>query len=902
MRFSDRSSYPSWTLALLPLTLSLTWVNPAVAQLIPDNTLGSERSVVTPLDTLNDQIDGGALRGSNLFHSFQDFNIDDDRGAFFSNPAGIENILTRITGGNSSNIFGTLGVLGDANLFLLNPNGIVFGPNARLDLGGSFFASTAEGINFLDGYQFSATNPDVPPLLTINVPIGLQFGANPGGIVNQSVATNDAGEVRGLEVPLGETLALVGGNVTLDGGSIQARGGRAELGGLAGVGTVGVNADGSLSFPEGVERADVSLANDAEVNVRAGGGGEISVRAGNFEMSGISKLRAGIADGMGVPEAQAGDINIQARNLSVTDGALLGAGIEGQGNTGNVNVTATETVFVDGNGSVSGVAILVEPGGVGTGGDINIQTGSLFATNGALLTTVMLGQGNAGNVNVTATNIVVFDGTNNDEPIVGSGISSSVEPGGVGAGGNINIQASRLSVTNGAQLGASTFGLGNAGNINLTVTDAVFFEGDGSVAGSSVESGGVGTGGNINIQTSSLSVANGALLSVSTKGNGNAGNVNVTATDRVSFDGFPSSAASSILPGSVGNGGDLNIRTENLYLTNGAILLASTFGEGNSGNINLTATDTIFFDGERNGFYSSAFTSVEPTGVGIGGNINIRTGNLVMTNLTGLSASNRGMGTTGNLDIEANSIHLDGANFEADTTAGNEGNIAVRSSTLFLRNQSSITTDARGTSTGGNITLNSDVIAALENSDISANAQAAFGGRVTIATQGLFGTAFRERLTPQSDITATSALGPDFSGTVEITPPEVDPASGLVSLPETPVDAASLLGQDFCSRQRNSQFIFTGRGGIPATPADPASPTTVWQDWSLTEIAETPNTEEPESRRDISSSATRPLIEAQGWVVAPDGTIVLTAQAHRGTPAPPALSHPNCQNLNLNAQ
>ncbi|MGB3558371.1 MAG: S-layer family protein, partial [Geitlerinemataceae cyanobacterium] len=768
-----------------------------------------------------------------------------------------------------------------------------------------------------------------------------------------------------LEVPLGETLALVGGNVTLDGGSIQARGGRAELGGLAGVGTVGVNADGSLSFPEGVERADVSLANDAEVNVRAGGGGEISVRAGNFEMSGISKLRAGIADGMGVPEAQAGDINIQARNLSVTDGALLGAGIEGQGNTGNVNVTATETVFVDGNGSFSGVAILVEPGGVGNGGDINIQTenllvtdggllvgslgqgnagtvnviatdtvafnqrssnsfsgvassvlggsvgnggdiniqtGSLFATNGALLTTVMLGQGNAGNVNVTATNIVVFDGTNNDEPIVGSGISSSVEPGGVGAGGNINIQASRLSVTNGAQLGASTFGLGNAGNINLTVTDAVFFEGDGSVAGSSVESGGVGTGGNINIQTSSLSVANGALLSVSTKGNGNAGNVNVTATDRVSFDGFPSSAASSILPGSVGNGGDLNIRTENLYLTNGAILLASTFGEGNSGNINLTATDTIFFDGERNGFYSSAFTSVEPTGVGIGGNINIRTGNLVMTNLTGLSASNRGMGTTGNLDIEANSIHLDGANFEADTTAGNEGNIAVRSSTLFLRNQSSITTDARGTSTGGNITLNSDVIAALENSDISANAQAAFGGRVTIATQGLFGTAFRDIQTPQSDITATSALGPDFSGTVEITPPEVDPASGLVSLPETPVDAASLLGQDFCSRQRNSQFIFTGRGGIPATPADPASPTTVWQDWSLTEIAETPNTEEPESRRDISSPATRPLVEAQGWVVAPDGTIVLTAQAHRGTPAPPALSHPNCQNLNLNAQ
>ncbi|MGB7272629.1 MAG: filamentous hemagglutinin N-terminal domain-containing protein, partial [Geitlerinemataceae cyanobacterium] len=106
-----RSGFPDpvLTVALLPLTLSLTWISPAVAQLIPDNTLGAESSVVTPLDTLNDRIDGGVLRGSNLFHSFQDFNIDTGRGAYFSNPAGIENILTRVTGGNPSNIFGTLG-------------------------------------------------------------------------------------------------------------------------------------------------------------------------------------------------------------------------------------------------------------------------------------------------------------------------------------------------------------------------------------------------------------------------------------------------------------------------------------------------------------------------------------------------------------------------------------------------------------------------------------------------------------------------------------------------------------------------------------------------------------------------------------------------------------------------
>jgi filamentous hemagglutinin family protein len=103
------------------------------AQIVPDRTLGNESSRVTPNVTIkglpSDRIDGGAVRGVNLFHSFQDFNIGSGRGAYFANPNGIANILTRVTGSNASNILGTLGVLGNANLFLLNPNGIVFGPN-----------------------------------------------------------------------------------------------------------------------------------------------------------------------------------------------------------------------------------------------------------------------------------------------------------------------------------------------------------------------------------------------------------------------------------------------------------------------------------------------------------------------------------------------------------------------------------------------------------------------------------------------------------------------------------------------------------------------------------------------------------------------------------------------------
>jgi filamentous hemagglutinin family protein len=694
--------------------------------------------VVTPLDTLHDQIDGGAVRGSNLFHSFQDFNIDDGRGTFFSNPAGIENILTRITGGNPSNIFGTLGVLGNANLFLINPNGIVFGPNARLDVGGSFFASTAEGITFLDGYQFSATNLDVPPLLTINVPIGLQFGANPEGIVNQSVATNDAGEVRGLEVPSGETLVLVGGNILFDEGLIDSPGSRVELAGLAAPGTVGLNPDGSLSVPSDVPRADVAIRNASIINVAGNNGGSIAIYARNLDILG-SLLIAGIEGEMGSLDSQAGNMNIH------------------------------------------------------TTGEISLKKGLI---------------------------------TNN---IVG---------GSLGNGGDINIQTRSLSVTDGAQLGVSTYGQGNAGSINLTATNTVSFDGQ--------------------------------------------------------RNGFPSSAFSSVEPGALGHGGDINILTRNLFVTEGAQLVVSTHGQGNAGRVNITAIETVSFEGETNGISSAVFSSVSSGTLGDGGEINIQTGSLFVTDGAILTASNRGMGASGSLDLEAESIHLERATLSADTTAGNEGNINLRSQELVLRNNSRIRTDAFGTAIGGNITLNSDVIAALENSDISANAQEASGGRVTIDTRGLFGTAFRERLTPQSDITATSALGPDFSGTVEITPPEVDPASGLVSLPESPVDAASLFGKDFCSQRGTSQFIFTGRGGIPPSPFDPlggSSPIEI--DW--VEAPDSLEVEEPESRQETPSPVVRPLIEAQGWVVAQDGTIVLTAQPHRGTPAPPALSHPDCQ-------
>jgi filamentous hemagglutinin family protein len=202
-----------WKLAL-PIALgSMTvpgWERIVSAQILPDETLGAETSVVTP-DPIkgikSDRVSGGAIRGKNLFHSFREFNIGEGRGGYFENPAAIENIFSRVTGSNPSTILGTLGVLGNANLFFLNPNGILFGPDARLDLKGSFLATTADSIIFPEGKLFSATNPEAAPLLTVNVqqPIGLELERQEGTISNQG------------NLVVGEDLTLSAGSLDLQG-------------------------------------------------------------------------------------------------------------------------------------------------------------------------------------------------------------------------------------------------------------------------------------------------------------------------------------------------------------------------------------------------------------------------------------------------------------------------------------------------------------------------------------------------------------------------------------------------------------------------------------------------------------------------------------------------------------
>lgn len=390
----------------------------ARAQITPDGTLGAESSVVAPAapGATVDVISGGATRGANLFHSFEQFSVLTGREAFFNNAADIQNIISRVTGGSVSNIDGLLRANPSANLFLINPNGIIFGPNASLNIGGSFVATTANAIGFGNQGFFSASAPDAPPLLTVNPDAFFFNQIASGSITNNSTAPagsyllRETDRLTGLRVPDGQSLLLVGGDVRLqERAKLHALGGRVELGGLASPGSVGLSMNGSLmnlSFPDGVARANVYLTNRAEVNVANNNGGSIAITARNIDILGGSTLRGGIHEESGFPGAQAGDFELRAQGEINLEGVLTNVG-RYVGNSGNINVTA-ESLVLRGSEEVDTRLATATLRQGGKAGDINITAGSVFVRDAALNSRSDGARGDGGDVNINARDTVSF--------------------------------------------------------------------------------------------------------------------------------------------------------------------------------------------------------------------------------------------------------------------------------------------------------------------------------------------------------------------------------------------------------------------------------------------------------------------------------------------------------------
>jgi filamentous hemagglutinin family protein len=773
------------------------------AKIASDGTLSTQVQTTNNLDFT---ISNGNRVGGNLFHSFREFSVPTGGSASFANDLDVKNIFTRVTGTSISNIDGLLRTNGSANLFLINPNGIIFGLNARLNIGGSFVASTASHLLFADGTQFSATNPQTPPLLTVSVPIGLQFGQTAKPI--QIEGSN-------LQVLPGRTLAMLGGDVLIKGDGQQppkppirgliAPEARIELGSVAGNSLVSLTpiAEGFALGYEGVQNfQDIRLFQAALITTD------------------------GAADGQ-----SSGAIQLRGRTIAIADNSRVRGTTLGEKPGQPLALEATESVELSHFGFLTTYTM-----GTGAAGDITIKTRRLIVEVGIIETSTN-GAGRGGNLIVNASESVEVLARNGFFARLSARTLSPEKN--AGDAGTVQISTRRLILRDGGQISTSTLSEGNGGTLIVDASEFVEASGRSVVNSDDLPSG---------LLTQSIKVEDVAIT---------------------------------------GNGGNLIVNTPRLVVQGGAsVSVASLDGSaGRAGILNINASDSITVTGtgfDAKGQVVPSMLRATSEGSGRAGDLRINTGTFTIRDGALVSVSNSRSGATGDLQITANNLLLDQGRLTATTTGG-QGNINLNSGNLILRRGSQITTSARGTNiTGSNITINTDVLAALEDSDISANSQDFRGGNVRINASGIFGTQLRDENTSLSDITATGKDS-SLSGTVQINTPDVDPTSGLIELPANLVDSTRLIAQA-CPANRDNSFTITGRGGLPPSPNEPLRPNnTVLPTWVTSESpAERSTSRNRSSSERIStqdSSIPNQIVEATGWRINQKGQMELIASA-----------------------
>ena len=709
------------------------------AQVTPDGTTST-----TVNQNGNDfTIEQGDRIGNNLFHSFNEFSIPTGGSAGFNNAGDISNIFSRVTGSSISNIDGLLGANGAANLYLINPNGIIFGENARLNLGGSFFASTADSLLFEGDTEFSAVNPEAPPLLEVSIPVGARFRDNPGDIIvrgngqgtrlnSELIDTNDA-----LRVNSDKTFVLAGGNLIFEGATIKTAGGRIELGSVEGneqIGLTSANEGFSLNFDEVQNFRDIQFSQAATIDASGEGAGAIHVQGKNIALTDNSTIEAStlssapetdieiissdsinLSNGSNIlslvytdAEANAGTLSFNTPILTISDGSLISSTTFGSGNAGDISIQAEEIEISNTSDSSTGIFAFVNTEATGDGGQIDINTENLNIRDAtSFISASTLSQGNSGTINITATDSINVSNNAN--------IWAIVFESGVGNGGDLRINTSDFTISNGSSISTSTLGIGDGGNIFINASDSIAV--DNSTIFNLVGSEATGNAGITNITTTNLSLTNGGEIDANALGNGNSGSVSIDATESVRFDGavidedgnIASSQETGIFSqvNQSGDTGNIDITTANLTLIRDGRINNTILGTGNAGNISINASESVAI-----AVFSHIFNGINSDGEGMAGDIKITTNNLSLESGSFISSSTLGTGDGGDILIDARELFSikSGSNIfniVGIDAVGNAGNTTIDTE-IFDLNGSAGAIDARtfGIGNSGNITIN----------------------------------------------------------------------------------------------------------------------------------------------------------------------------------------------------
>ena len=359
-------------------------------------------------------ITGGEQVGNNLFFLLEEFSVSENEEITFESAIDVENIFIEIAGNEPSIVNGLLKATGKSDIFFANPNGIIFNENSRLEIEGSFLATTANSIDFADGTTLVVGQDNSNVGLTDSIPIGLNFlgdnasiNVNGNGSQINRLESNqfDRGnnpDLSQLTVEPDKTLALIGGEIKIEGGSLTAVSGHIELGGIN----------------EGI----VALNQDAE-----------KLTLGFEEVSSFSDIELSAKSAVDVSGAGTSSIQINADDILLRDGSVLLSQSTGDNSLGSITINAAKSLTISdiGSNQISS-AIVSETLDEGTAGSLFISAESVSLENDATVSSETFGDGNAGTITLEASDLMVVD-------------DSTIS---IGTGGAINVDSSELTLDN----------------------------------------------------------------------------------------------------------------------------------------------------------------------------------------------------------------------------------------------------------------------------------------------------------------------------------------------------------------------------------------------------------------------------------------------------------------------